>query len=117
MIGAGGAIGGYTLANHWLAPDLGGAKSRDFALSIGPAVLTEFDEWTVRGSVNGGRRAEASFDIDWSELAAHAAENTRLRPGDLLVVGRPSAAGPVAPGDVVALAADAVGTLTNRVGS
>src|SRR5471032_510465 len=41
VIGADSAIGGYTVANTWSAPDLPGAKSRDFALSVGPVIVTE----------------------------------------------------------------------------
>src|SRR5216684_2469732 len=45
MIGAHGTIGGFTAANAWTAPDLPGVKSRDFALSIGPVLVTpdEYD--------------------------------------------------------------------------
>ena len=49
MIGADGAIGGFTLANDWTARDLeraerasgfGPSKSKDFALSLGPVLVT-----------------------------------------------------------------------------
>src|SRR5471032_88047 len=36
VIGAEGEIGGYTLANIFVAAELAGAKQRDFAISIGP---------------------------------------------------------------------------------
>ena len=44
VIGA-GTIGGFTLMNDWLAPELAGAKAHDFATSLGPVVVTpdEFD--------------------------------------------------------------------------
>jgi hypothetical protein len=70
VIGAGGAIGGFTPLIEWVAPDLHGAKARDFALSLGPIVTTP-DEDTPAG-------------IDWERLVATAAENTRLYPGDLI---------------------------------
>ena len=50
VIGADGAIGGLTLANDWTARDLeraereagfGPSKSKDFALSIGPLLVTQ----------------------------------------------------------------------------
>jgi 2-keto-4-pentenoate hydratase/2-oxohepta-3-ene-1,7-dioic acid hydratase in catechol pathway len=71
IIGADGAIGGFTPLVEWIAPGLQGAKQRDFALTLGPIVTTP-DE-----GVPGG--------VDWEGLVAHAAENTTLYPGDLIV--------------------------------
>jgi 2-keto-4-pentenoate hydratase/2-oxohepta-3-ene-1,7-dioic acid hydratase in catechol pathway len=99
MIGADGAIGGFTAANAWTAPDLAGAKSRDFALSIGPVLVTP-DEYDAG---NG-----------WDERVAHSAQNTALRPGDLLVVGVGGDA-PAQRGDVVEVAVEGIGVLRNRV--
>ena len=65
VIGADGAIGGYTLMNDWVAPDASGAKAHDFAISLGPVVVTDIDE-------------------DWGDLVAYAARNTRLLPGDVI---------------------------------
>ncbi len=109
VVGAAGRIGGYTLANTWRAPDLPGAKSRDFALSIGPFVVTDRPAATVRAAAH-----ERELAPDWDALVAHAARNTRLRPGDLLVVDG-GAGGAVAPGDVAELAADGFDVLRNRV--
>jgi 2-keto-4-pentenoate hydratase/2-oxohepta-3-ene-1,7-dioic acid hydratase in catechol pathway len=116
VIGAEGAIGGYTLANQWFAPDLPGTKSRDFALSIGPVLVTEPVEWTVGGSMNGEHPASMSYDVAWDELAAHAAMNTQLLPGDLLVVSSsPAGAAPLERGDAVEIEAEGIGVLRNRV--
>jgi len=71
IIGADGAIGGFTPLVEWVAPRLRGTKQRDFALTLGPVVTTP-DEGTPPG-------------VDWERLVAHAAENTRLYPGDLIV--------------------------------
>jgi PAS domain-containing protein len=71
IIGAGGAIGGFTPLVEWVAPQLRGAKQRDFALVLGPVVTTP-DEGIPPG-------------VDWEKLVAHAAENTALHPGDLIV--------------------------------
>lgn len=71
IIGAGGAIGGFTPLVEWVAPQLRGAKQRDFALTLGPVVTTP-DEDVPPG-------------VDWERLVAHAAENTALYPGDLIV--------------------------------
>ena len=99
VIGAEGAIGGFTAANAWTAPDLAGVKSRDFALSIGPVLVTP-DEY------DAGK--------DWDERVAHAANNTVLRPGDVLVVGLGGDA-PAKRGDVVEVAVDGIGVLRNTV--
>jgi 2-keto-4-pentenoate hydratase/2-oxohepta-3-ene-1,7-dioic acid hydratase in catechol pathway len=99
MIGADGAIGGFTAANAWTAPDLPGVKSRDFALSIGPVLVTP-DEYQA------GK--------EWDERAAYAATNTTLRPGDLLVAGL-GADAPAHRGEVVEVAVDGIGVLRNRV--
>jgi 2-keto-4-pentenoate hydratase/2-oxohepta-3-ene-1,7-dioic acid hydratase in catechol pathway len=101
VVGAAGAIGGFTLANAWTAADLPGVKACDFALSIGPVLVTP-DE------------LEVMVEPGWDALAAHAAKNTVLKPGDLLVV-------PTGPGEPVARGAEAVcehagiGVLRNRV--
>jgi 2-keto-4-pentenoate hydratase/2-oxohepta-3-ene-1,7-dioic acid hydratase in catechol pathway len=99
MIGAEGAIGGFTGANAWTAPDLPGSKSRDFALSIGPVLVTP-DEYDAGAG--------------WHERVAHAARNTVLRPGELLVVGIGGDA-PAQRGDVVEVSVDGIGVLRNRV--
>ncbi|HJQ75107.1 MAG TPA: hypothetical protein VJ814_09485 [Gaiellaceae bacterium] len=71
IIGADGAIGGFTPLVEWVAPQLQGAKQRDFALTLGPVVTTP-DEGMPSG-------------VDWERLVAHAAENSTLFPGDLIV--------------------------------
>jgi hypothetical protein len=71
IVGADAAIGGFTPLVEWVAPRLQGAKQRDFALMLGPVVTTP-DEGLPAGT-------------DWERLVAHAAENTRLYPGDLIV--------------------------------
>jgi hypothetical protein len=70
IVGADGAIGGFTPLVEWVAPRLQGTKQRDFALTLGPIVTTP-DEATPPG-------------VDWERLVAHAAENTTLYPGDLI---------------------------------
>ena len=70
IIGADGAIGGFTPLVEWVAPKLRGGKQRDFALTLGPFVTTP-DEGFPTG-------------VDWEGLVSHAAENTTLYPGDLI---------------------------------
>ena len=70
IVGAEGAIGGFTELAEWTAPELPGEKSRDFALALGPVVTTP-DEGVPDGA-------------DWERLLARAAANTRLLPGDVI---------------------------------
>ena len=97
VIGGDGAIGGHTLMNDWVAPGLAGAKAHDFAISLGPVVVTNLDE-------------------DWDDLVGVAARNTRLLPGD--VIAAPGEARElVGAGDVVELSLPPFGTLRNAVAS
>ncbi len=97
VIGAGGAIGGFTAANAWLAPELPGAKRYDFALSLGPVLVTA---------------DELGVTPEWRERVEHAARNTLLRPGELLVA--PFASAAVEPGPV-RVHVEGIGTLANVV--
>ena len=67
VIGADGAIAGWTGLVEWRAPDLLSPKDRDFALLLGPTVETELAD-----------------GFDWAAARELAAAYTRLRPGDLL---------------------------------
>jgi len=132
VVGAEGGIGGLTLANLWTARDLaraersagfGPSKSCDFALSLGPVLVTpdELPGPLLVACVNGQERDRADLRElvhPWSELVAHAAANTALRPGDLLLAQTPLTGGaPLLPGDVVELEFEGVGVLRNRVGA
>ncbi|HXH97985.1 MAG TPA: hypothetical protein VNH40_12325 [Gaiellaceae bacterium] len=68
IVGAEEAVGAYTLLVEWVAPELSGAKRRDFALTLGPVALTP-DELP---------------ELRLEPLLAEAARNTRLVPGDLV---------------------------------
>jgi hypothetical protein len=70
IIGAAGAIGGYTLMNDWHAPELEGIKMYDFATSLGPTVVTP-DELHVGY-------------LEFDALVAYAGKNTRLLPGEVI---------------------------------
>jgi 2-keto-4-pentenoate hydratase/2-oxohepta-3-ene-1,7-dioic acid hydratase in catechol pathway len=101
MIGAEGRIGGFTLMNVLTAPALPGAKARDFALVLGPVVLTPDED------------VAAAREVDWDRLTAHAARNTRLVAGDVI------AADPVATGSVdgvVEVELEGIGALRNQPG-
>jgi 2-keto-4-pentenoate hydratase/2-oxohepta-3-ene-1,7-dioic acid hydratase in catechol pathway len=99
VIGADEAIGGFTLLNDWVAPELPGAKARDFAISLGPILVTA-EEFEARH--------------DWRALVAHAGRNTRLVPGDVIAAGGVRD-GPHRAGDTVELAVDGIGVLRNYV--
>ena len=123
VIGADGEIGGFTVANDWTARDLPDAKCRDFATSIGPVLVTpdEFPGNTgaIVARVNGEERSRADLAglaYGWPELLAHAALNTRLRPGDLLLAEAPRDEGPgLHAGNIVEVEIEGIGVLRNRV--
>jgi hypothetical protein len=101
IVGAGGAVGGYTLMNDWDAPALRGAKALDFAISLGPVVLTP-DELVEPGA-------------DFAALLAHAAANTRLLPGDVIAAPGGQRKELVHAGDVGEVSLEPFGVLRNPV--
>jgi len=101
VIGA-GMVGGFTLLNDWVSPSLSGAKARDFAISLGPVVVTP-DEF-------------AGGDLDWATLLDHAELNTRFFPGDVIAGPVLRRAGPVRAGGSVELSHPVIGSLRNDVG-
>jgi fumarylacetoacetate (FAA) hydrolase len=139
VIGADGAIGGFTVMNDWSARDLqrremrvglGPAKGKDFATSIGPVLVTpdELDgssgEMVAR--VNGEERSRgnlAAMYHGWDALLAAASRNTVLRPGDLIGSGTVGNGCILEHGDrrwlqrgdVVELEIEGIGVLRNRV--
>jgi fumarylacetoacetate (FAA) hydrolase len=146
VIGADGEIAAFSLLNDWSARDvqreemtvgLGPAKGKDFAISLGPWLVTPdelpYEEGRLRleavATVNGHeltRSDAAEQHWSWPELVAHAARDTRLRPGDLLGSGTLNRGcllelGPLEgdrflePGDTVALSAAALGTLETPI--
>ncbi len=148
VIGGDGQIAGFTLMNDWSARDvqrqemtvlLGPAKGKDFATSLGPWLVTP-DELPYRDgvltieasvAVNGfeiGRGRTNAMQFTWDELVAHAARDTRLRPGDILGSGTLDRGcllelGPfegdrwIEPGDTVTIEAQGLGRLTSPVQS
>jgi 2-keto-4-pentenoate hydratase/2-oxohepta-3-ene-1,7-dioic acid hydratase in catechol pathway len=120
IIGSHESIGGFTIVNDWAARGLEGAKSRDFALSLGPIVVTpdEFEgtDAVVVARVNGEAHSRGSVELphSWEELRDYAGGNTRLLPGDVLTLAL-MRDGPVRPGDRVELEVEGIGVLSNRV--
>jgi fumarylacetoacetate (FAA) hydrolase len=136
-------IAGFTLMNDWSARDvqasevtvgLGPAKAKDFGISLGPWLVTPDAlpyrdgrlHVAARVEINGeqvaaGDASEKHFT--WPDLVAHAARDTRLRPGDVIGSGTLSGGSLweldtgrwIEPGDVVALEAEGLGRLETPV--
>ena len=139
VIGAEGRIGGFTVMNDWSARDLqraemkiglGPSKGKDFATSLGPVLVTpdEFDgsSGTMVARVNGEERSRgqlADMYHSWETIVAHAARNTRLRPGDILGSGTVGTGCILEhgdgrwlqPGDAIELEVEGIGVLRNYV--
>ncbi len=139
IVGADGAIGGFTVMNDWSARDLqrkemkvglGPAKGKDFATSLGPIVVTpdEFDgsaaEMVAR--VNGEERSRGDLgDMywTWDRLVEQASRETHLVPGDVIGSGTVGTGCILElgdgrwlrPGDVVELEVEGLGVLRNRI--
>jgi len=101
LLGMGGEIGGYTVMGEWRADGVRPPKDRDFALGLGPVVVTP-DEATPGG-------------FDWDAAAAFAATGTVLYPGDLLA-GPAVESREVAPDAAVQLEIEGIGVLEQQVG-
>src|SRR6185295_13005947 len=139
------AVVGYTVMNDWSARDvqreemalnLGPAKGKDFATSLGPVLVTadEFDPTSgaMRAWVNGRLYSEADLgECYWSipTMTAYAAEATVVRAGDVcgtgtcgtgcileLSLSHGEAQYPwLQPGDLVELEIERIDRLANRV--
>ena len=119
---------GYTCINDVTARDLQQkdgqwtrAKGFDTFAPLGPWIETEIADpgnLTVEAYLNGERRQHASTNNMIFGVAAQVAFISRimtLLPGDVIATGTPSGIGPMAPGDVVEIRVEGVGTLRNRV--
>jgi fumarylacetoacetate (FAA) hydrolase len=140
VIGAEGAIGGFTVMNDWSARDLqrkemkvglGPAKGKDFATSLGPVVVTPDELGDLRlemvARVNGEERSRGNMgDMyhSWEAIIERAATNTQLVPGDVIGSGTVGTGCILEhgdgrwlqPGDVVELEVEGIGVLRNVVG-
>ena len=140
-------IAGYVILNGWVARDaeraereLGfGAKSRDFAVSLGPWFVTpdEIEELalpdgrhnlTMVARVNGVERSRGNARDSFytlGDLIARASADVTLAPGDIIATGAvgggslldlSGGAGPwLQRGDVVELVIRGLGSLSNQV--
>jgi fumarylacetoacetate (FAA) hydrolase len=141
VIGAGGALGGFTIMNDWSARDLqrkemkvglGPSKGKDFATSLGPVVVTPDELGDLRlemvARVNGEERSRGNMgDMyhSWEAIIDRAAANTQLVPGDVIGSGTVGTGCILEhgdgrwlqPGDVVELEVEGIGVLRNVVGA
>lgn len=144
-------IAGYTILCDWSARDLqeremklnlGPAKGKDSATSLGPVLVSpdEFEPFRAGNAydlamsawVNGVQYSTGNFASiywDFARLIEHASRGTELRTGDVIGSGtvgtgcilelsrtHGSSAYPwLAPGDIVTLAIDHIGEITSRV--
>jgi hypothetical protein len=119
VVGGDGRVGGFTLLAEWRRPHEAPPKDRDFALGLGPLVLTS-DAFAdaVTGSVRVEREERmqsALSPFDWAAACKLAARGTALRTGDLLAAPAWGVVEPVPPGARVEVEADVVGTLRQEV--
>jgi hypothetical protein len=119
VIGADGASAGFTGFAQWRASRLHAPKDRDFALGLGPLVVTG-DELAVDGlevvlRVDGDERARARVgSFDWSAARDLAESGTKLMPGDLLV-GPSALSAEISRGGFVELELEGIGVLDHVV--
>jgi len=146
-------IAGYMVMNDWSARDLqrkemklnlGPAKGKDFATSLGPALVTPDEledrrivregsgsvyDLTMTARINGKEFSRGNFkDLTYTfaQMIAHASRDTVLYPGEVLGSGtvgtgcilelRPETTGGwLKPGDIIELEIERLGVLRNRV--
>jgi acylpyruvate hydrolase len=137
VMGAGGAVAGYAVADDLSARDLQRrepqwtrAKGFDGSCPYGPWITTadevpDPEALALRTWVNGELRQEAStsdliFGIE--ALVAFLRETCTLEPGDLILTGTPSGVGMaldpprfLEPGDVVRIEIERLGAIEHRV--
>ena len=116
VIGAEGAVGGFTLLADWRDPSLPPPKDRDFALGLGPVVVSpdeldgEQTAFAVR--LDGEERLRASLSgFDWTAARDLAAESTSLQLGDILAAPAPGRVEGIGAGQWVEIEVDGIGSL------
>jgi 2-keto-4-pentenoate hydratase/2-oxohepta-3-ene-1,7-dioic acid hydratase in catechol pathway len=137
VMGAGGEVAGYTVANDVSGRDLQKregqwtrAKGADGFCPFGPWITTsdevpEPEDLALRTWVNGELRQDARsndllFSID--QLIEHISAACTLEPGALILTGTPSGVGIgqdpmqfLKPGDVVRMEIESLGVIENTI--
>ena len=118
---------GYTCAGDVRALDIAEldqgltrAASFDTFCPLGPAIATQANptELIVRATVNGvTRQMTSTHDMLFTvpQVVAFASAAMTLLPGDVILMGTPAGAGPLAASDAVEVSIEGVGTLSNTV--
>lgn len=118
---------GYTCAGDVQALDMAQldqsltrAGSFDTFCPLGPAIATHVNptELIVRSTVNGvTRQMTSTHDMLFTvpQVVAFVSAAMTLRPGDVILMGTPAGAGPLAAGDAVEVSIEGIGTLSNPV--
>jgi len=119
---------GYTCINDVTARDLQKkdgqftrSKSFDTFAPLGPWIETAIpdpDNLTVEAYLNGERRQHGNtrdmvFGV--AALVSFISRIMTLMPGDVIATGTSAGIGPMAPGDVVEIRVESIGTLRNRL--
>ena len=141
-------VAGFTILNDWSARDvqrkemaigLGPAKGKDFATSLGPALVTldelegkrsgDHYDLAMEARVNGATLSRGNakdMHFTFGQMIARASQDVYLFPGD--VIGSGTVGGGcilelgtevhpwLEPGDEIALEIERLGTLTNKIG-
>ena len=140
-------VAGFTILNDWSARDvqrkemaigLGPAKGKDFATSLGPALVTpdelepkrrgeQFD-LEMEARVNGATLSRGNakdMHFTFGQMIARASQDVYLFPGDVIGSGTvgggcilemgPEVHAWLKPGDEVTLEIERLGTLTNTI--
>jgi len=137
VMGAGGGVAGYAVADDLSARDLQGrepqwtrAKGFDGSCPYGPWITTadevpEPQALALRTWVNGELRQDASTSdliFGVAELVEFLSETCTLEPGDLILTGTPSGVGValdpprfLEAGDVVRIEIEGLGSIEHRV--
>ncbi|WP_218938305.1 fumarylacetoacetate hydrolase family protein [Modestobacter altitudinis] len=144
-------IAGYVIVNDWSARDiqahemkggLGPAKSKDFATTVGPWLVTPDEleparrgdrlDLTMTAYINGevfGQDTLAHMGWSFEQLVSYASRSAWVRTGDLIASGTCHGGSlaeawgragrqeprPLLPGDVITLTVDRLGTVANPV--
>jgi 2-keto-4-pentenoate hydratase/2-oxohepta-3-ene-1,7-dioic acid hydratase in catechol pathway len=131
-------IFGFTVMNDFSARDvqskegsawLGPAKAKDFATALGPCIVTADEvgpepDLAMICRVAGeewGRARSGEAHWKWADMVAHVSRDEDVYPGDVYGSGTPGGCcgldlgRKLAPGDVVELEIEGIGTLRNRV--
>lgn len=131
-------IFGYTILNDFSARDiqmdemsigLGPAKGKDFATSLGPAIVTKDEiknpyNLSMKAYVNGEKWSDGSTSTmyrSFPELIEYVSQHETLLPGDILGSGTVGLGcglelgKSLKPNDVVVLEVEGIGQLRNKV--